>query len=82
MASLTHANIEHLRMDVTDDNSVNSAIEEVIQKEGRIDMLVNNAGVICSGTQCPSRLLIGHTNTDYVRRFYHRRSVGNNSANL
>ncbi|TFK88664.1 NAD-P-binding protein [Polyporus arcularius HHB13444] len=50
MASLTHANIEHLRMDVTDDNSVNSAIEEVIQKEGRIDMLVNNAGVICSGS--------------------------------
>lgn len=33
-----------LALDVTDDTSVKSAIEELIRLEGRIDLLVNNAG--------------------------------------
>ncbi|MHA2253589.1 MAG: SDR family oxidoreductase [Candidatus Kariarchaeaceae archaeon] len=33
-----------LALDVTDDNSVNECIKEIIEKEGRIDVLVNNAG--------------------------------------
>ncbi|NUT62400.1 oxidoreductase [Herbaspirillum sp. C9C3] len=33
-----------LRMDVTDDESVKNAIDEVLRQEGRIDVLVNNAG--------------------------------------
>jgi NAD(P)-dependent dehydrogenase (short-subunit alcohol dehydrogenase family) len=34
-----------LRLDVTSDESVAAAVEEVLQREGRIDLLVNNAGV-------------------------------------
>src|SRR5205823_5268779 len=33
-----------LRLDVTSDESVEAAVREVIQLEGRIDLLVNNAG--------------------------------------
>jgi len=34
-----------IKMDVTDEQNVRSVIEKIIQKEGRIDILINNAGV-------------------------------------
>ena len=36
--------IEILQLDVTDDASVKNAINTIVEKEGRIDVLVNNAG--------------------------------------
>ncbi|MFI8182399.1 SDR family NAD(P)-dependent oxidoreductase [Actinacidiphila glaucinigra] len=36
---------ELLLLDVTDDNSVITAVEELRRREGRLDVLVNNAGV-------------------------------------
>jgi NAD(P)-dependent dehydrogenase (short-subunit alcohol dehydrogenase family) len=37
--------IEYLACDVTSDESVLAAVSEVLSKDGRIDLLVNNAGV-------------------------------------
>jgi NAD(P)-dependent dehydrogenase (short-subunit alcohol dehydrogenase family) len=37
--------IEYLACDVTDEESVKAAVGEVLSKTGRIDLLVNNAGV-------------------------------------
>ncbi|TSE04500.1 SDR family oxidoreductase [Aquimarina algiphila] len=37
-------NIELLPLDVTDINSIESAVKTIIQKDGKIDVLVNNAG--------------------------------------
>ena len=37
--------IEYLACDVTSDESVQAAVGEVLSKAGRIDLLVNNAGV-------------------------------------
>lgn len=39
------ANVESHRVDVTDESSVRSAMNEVLQRHGRIDVLVNNAGI-------------------------------------
>lgn len=41
--------IIHIQTDVTDDASVENAIHEVIRREGKIDILLNNAGFGISG---------------------------------
>ena len=38
-----------LKMDVLDPNSISQAISEIIQKENRIDVVINNAGVGITG---------------------------------
>jgi len=38
-----------IRMDIADDVSVNQAIETVIEREGRIDVLINNVGIGIGG---------------------------------
>lgn len=44
-----HADIEVLDMDVTNGKSVNDAVAAIIKKEGRVDVLINNAGVSATG---------------------------------
>lgn len=44
MASLEQHGIRPFRMDVTDDASMVAGIDRIIEQEGRIDLLVNNAG--------------------------------------
>ena len=34
------------KVDVTDQNSVNNAIDEIIKQHGKIEILINNAGII------------------------------------
>jgi len=38
-----------LELDITDDTSVDSCVTELIEAEGRIDVLINNAGVSIAG---------------------------------
>ena len=40
---------EMVQMDVTDDTSVSNAIDYIVKKEGKIDILINNAGVGVAG---------------------------------
>ena len=44
-ASQKGVSLEYVQLDVTDDVSVSDAIAQVLDQEGRIDVLVNNAGV-------------------------------------
>ncbi len=46
---LAPAGVTALRADVSDESSVRSAIDEVAQREGRIDLLIANAGMGISG---------------------------------
>ena len=50
MRSLSNAGINVIAMDVTDDNSMQTGIGEIISRSGRIDVLVNNAGYGSYGT--------------------------------
>ena len=47
--ALRGQNIEVVELDVTDSESVDRAVATVIAKAGRIDVLVNNAGVAAAG---------------------------------
>ncbi|MGF1637174.1 MAG: oxidoreductase [Cyclobacteriaceae bacterium] len=44
MQDLKNIGVKLLQMDVTDDQSMVDGINEILQNEGRIDVLVNNAG--------------------------------------
>ena len=44
-----NASIEIIQLDVTDDESVKTAINTIVEKEGRVDLLVNNAGYAIIG---------------------------------
>src|SRR3954468_8601864 len=41
--------LHSVEMDVTDDHSVSTGIDEILQRSGRIDVVINNAGVAALG---------------------------------
>jgi len=41
--------VHHLNMDLTDNGSIKKAVSVVLEKEGRIDILINNAGMHTGG---------------------------------
>ncbi len=48
-ALVQHANIEVLDVELTNGQSVTEAVSTIIEKEGRIDVVVNNAGIYATG---------------------------------
>lgn len=56
-----------LCMDVCDEASVRSAVDEVIAKEGRIDILINGAGIgICGAVEdCSAKDAVKQMDTNY-----------------
>ena len=44
-----HLSIRVVQLDVTDENSINNAIQSILSESGRIDLLVNNAGYVLTG---------------------------------
>jgi NAD(P)-dependent dehydrogenase (short-subunit alcohol dehydrogenase family) len=57
-----------LQMDVTDENSVHNAVESILKKEGRIDILVNCAGIGIAGAveDCSGEEALRQLDVNYV----------------
>ncbi|KAL0951483.1 hypothetical protein HGRIS_008170 [Hohenbuehelia grisea] len=49
MQGFKGSNIETLALDVNDDDAVQSVVQRILDVEGKIDVVVNNAGAICIG---------------------------------
>jgi len=45
MQGFQHAGIQKLVMDVTSDESISEAVQSILKTDGRIDVVVNNAGI-------------------------------------
>ena len=63
------ANFKLVRLDVTDENSIQNAIEYIIQEEGQLDILVNNAGLGMLGP-------LENTSTDEAREIFETNVFG------
>jgi 1-acylglycerone phosphate reductase len=49
MQALQHSQIDLLPLDVIDDSAIKTVINTIVANEGKIDIVVNNAGVGCYG---------------------------------
>ncbi len=58
-----------VQMDLTQANSITQAVQEILQKEGRIDVLINNAGIGITGS-------IEETNLNDVRKVFETNFFG------
>lgn len=58
---VTEKGLVHIRADVTDEQQVNAAIQQVMEREKRIDVVINNAGFGISGA-------IEFTDTEEAKR--------------
>ncbi|KAG6821391.1 hypothetical protein H0H93_014188 [Arthromyces matolae] len=49
IGDFAYPSVEKLALDVNDDAGVENAIKHIVEKEGQIDIVVNNAGYFCCG---------------------------------
>jgi NAD(P)-dependent dehydrogenase (short-subunit alcohol dehydrogenase family) len=49
LAKVKRWNLDVLQMDVTNDASVNHAVQQTLDRAGRIDVVINNAGIAAQG---------------------------------
>jgi short-subunit dehydrogenase len=73
----TSGPVQYLRMDLTDINSVNEVVSNVLVKEGRIDILINNAGMHTGGPieTLPSEYIKLQMDTNFMGMVHLTRAV-------
>ena len=60
--------VDYVQLDVSDDKSVQQAFETISNKEGRVDVLINNAGI--SGGFAKSLILLLKTSKRYITQMF------------
>jgi NAD(P)-dependent dehydrogenase (short-subunit alcohol dehydrogenase family) len=75
--SATDDKTHQLRMDLTDIESIKNAVSVVFQKEGRIDVLINNAGMHSGGPieTTPTETIQLQMDTNFLGMVYMTREV-------
>jgi len=60
-------NVNFIQLDLNDSNSIEKAVETIIEKEGKIDVLINNAGVGITGPveETPIEAVKSHFQTNF-----------------
>ena len=56
IADFHDSSVQKLALDVTSDESVESVLNHITEVEGKIDVVVNNAGLISAGSWPPYHL--------------------------
>ena len=69
MEGFQNLSIEKLALDVTSDEDVESIIKTILDAEGKIDIVVNNAGVLGTST-----FVLEHESRTYQHATRHRPS--------
>ncbi|KAI3502989.1 hypothetical protein L1887_31423 [Cichorium endivia] len=69
MLELQEQNIETLELDVLSDKSVSSAVNAIISKHGKIDVLINNAGIGSTGP-------LAELSLDEIKKAYEINTLG------
>ncbi|KAI3699512.1 hypothetical protein L2E82_43887 [Cichorium intybus] len=69
MLELRELNIETLELDVLSDKSVSSAVNAIISKHGKIDVLINNAGIGSTGP-------LAELSLDEIKKAYEINTLG------
>ena len=49
MTTLTHPNFRMFVLDVTNDEEVRALVATIIEAEGHVDVVINNAGILAPG---------------------------------
>jgi len=50
IADFEDPGIHKLALDVTSDENIKNVVQEIIDKQGKLNIVVNNAGIICPGS--------------------------------
>ncbi|KZT74928.1 NAD(P)-binding protein [Daedalea quercina L-15889] len=77
MKDFRHDNVHTLKLDVTDEAEIQLVVNTVIDKEGRLDIVVNNAGLPCAGPMCdiPADKIVATFNTNVFAALHMYRAV-------
>jgi len=69
--------VHYLRMDLTDLSSIKKAVSDVLEKEGRIDVLINNAGMHSGGPieTTPIEIIELQMDTNFMGMVHLTRSI-------
>ncbi len=81
MAGFKHADIQTLTLDVCSDENVLSVVATILEQEGKIDVVVNNAGVNCAGV-FHIRLISTDISNRILPRHHGRCTPGGGAENL
>lgn len=80
MEGFTNPSIEKLALDVTSDDAVEHVVQTILEKEGKIDIAVNNAGILAIGKYATS--LRGRSSHTINHRPSHRHLVRASQAHI